>query len=71
MSEQTTLKPFIGFMVADMIKDGLGVRVTDVIENTPAAKGGVQKDDWFTHVNGKPIHNKQHLRQFLDKLQVG
>ncbi|KPA83053.1 hypothetical protein ABB37_02773 [Leptomonas pyrrhocoris] len=71
MSYQSRLKPFIGFLVADMNKDGLGVRVTDVMEYTPAAKGGVLKDDWLTHINGQPIQNKLHLRECLGKLKVG
>ncbi|GET90651.1 hypothetical protein, conserved [Leishmania tarentolae] len=71
MSHQGRLKPFIGFLVADMNKDGLGVRVTDVMEGTPASKGGVLKDDWLTHINGTPIKNKQHLRETLARLNVG
>ncbi|KPI88717.1 hypothetical protein ABL78_2177 [Leptomonas seymouri] len=71
MSYQSRLKPFIGFLVADMNKDGLGVRVTDVMEGTPASKGGVLKDDWLTHISGSPIQNKQHLRECLGKLKVG
>ncbi|CBZ28746.1 conserved hypothetical protein [Leishmania mexicana MHOM/GT/2001/U1103] len=71
MSHQSRLKPFIGFLVADMNKDGLGVRVTDVMEGTPASKGGVLKDDWLTHINGIPIQNKQHLRETLARLKVG
>lgn len=71
MSHQSRLKPFIGFLVADMNKDGLGVRVTDVMEGTPASKGGVLKDDWLTHINGIPIQNKQHLRETLARLKAG
>lgn len=71
MNYQSRLKPFIGFLVADMNKDGLGVRVTDVMEGTPASKGGVLKDDWLTHVNGQAIQNKQHLRECLAKFKVG
>ncbi|KAG5496531.1 hypothetical protein JIQ42_03359 [Leishmania sp. Namibia] len=71
MSHQSRLKPFIGFLVADMNKDGLGVRVTDVMEGTPASKSGVLKDDWLTHINGTPIQNKQHLRGTLAQLKVG
>lgn len=71
MSYQSSLRPFIGFLVADMNREGLGVRVTDVMEGTPAAKGGVVKDDWLTHVNGETIRNKQYLREFLAKLNVG
>ncbi|CAJ1030356.1 Phosphatidylinositol-specific phospholipase C, X domain/PDZ domain containing protein, putative [Leishmania lindenbergi] len=71
MNHQDRLKPFIGFLVADMNKDGLGVRVTDVMEGTPASKGGVLKDDWLTHINGIPIQNKLHLRETLAQLKVG
>lgn len=71
MGCQSKLRPFIGFLVANMNKDGLGVRVTDVVEGTPAAKSGVLKDDWLTHFNGEPIYNKNHLRQMLDGLEVG
>lgn len=71
MGNQRPLRAFIGFMVADMNKDGLGVRVTDVVEGTPAAKGGIAKDDWLTHVNGDAIMNKKHLRESLSKLKVG
>ncbi|KAG5498578.1 hypothetical protein JKF63_02864 [Porcisia hertigi] len=71
MSHQSRLKPFIGFLVADMNKDGLGVRVTDVMEGTPASKSGVLKDDWLTHINRTPIRNKQHLRETLARLKVG
>ncbi|EPY35667.1 hypothetical protein STCU_01007 [Strigomonas culicis] len=70
-SAQGALKPFVGFMVADMHKDGLGVRVTDVVEGTPAAKSGVLKDDWLTHIKGEAIRNKQHLRDVLATLHVG
>ncbi|KAG8339698.1 PDZ domain [Trypanosoma vivax] len=68
---QSRLKPFVGSLMADMNRDGLGVRVTDVLAGTPAAKAGVSKDDWFTHINGHAILNKQHLREHLVKLNLG
>ncbi|CCW67977.1 unnamed protein product [Phytomonas sp. Hart1] len=71
MATQCALKPFIGFMVADMHKDGLGVRVTHVMEGTPATKSGLLKDDWLTHINNMPIKNKKHLREYLMNLKVG
>lgn len=71
MGSQSPLKPFVGMMVVDMNKDGLGVRVADVVDGTPAAKSGVGKDDWLTHINGKPIANKLQFRQVLDTLPVG
>ncbi|CCW61727.1 unnamed protein product [Phytomonas sp. EM1] len=71
MATQSALKPFIGFMVADMHKDGLGVRVAHVVEGTPAAKSGLLKDDWLTHINNMPIKNKKNLRECLLNLKVG
>ncbi|KEG09700.1 phospholipase C, delta [Trypanosoma grayi] len=68
---QSKLKPFVGCLVADMNRDGLGVRVTDVLNGTPAAKGGLTRDDWLTHLNGVAIKNKQHMREQLSKLKLG
>ena len=71
MGFQAPLKPFVGLFVADMHRDGLGVRVTDVRESTPASKAGIFKDDWLTHINGVEIHNKQHLKEQLRQLHLG
>lgn len=71
LSEQTKLKAFVGFMVADMNKDGLGVRVTEVLDNTPASKAGIVKDDWLTHVNATPVGSKDELRRALASISVG
>lgn len=71
MGTQAPLKPFVGFLVADMNRVGLGVRVTDVKDATPAAKAGIVKDDWLTHINGEAIQDKQHLKRLLVGLQLG
>jgi hypothetical protein len=71
MGNQAPLKPFVGFHVADMNREGLGVRVTDVQGCTPASKAGIAKDDWLTHINGAQIKNKQHLREQLALFQLG
>eukprot|EP00331_Platyophrya_macrostoma_P008648 CAMPEP_0176408052 /NCGR_PEP_ID=MMETSP0127-20121128/1738_1 /TAXON_ID=938130 /ORGANISM="Platyophrya macrostoma, Strain WH" /LENGTH=792 /DNA_ID=CAMNT_0017787297 /DNA_START=141 /DNA_END=2519 /DNA_ORIENTATION=- len=71
MGMQAPLKPFVGFHVADMNREGLGVRVTDVQKATPASKAGIARDDWITHINGVQIQNKLDLRQRLAQFQLG
>lgn len=71
LGRQAPLKPFVGFHVADMNRDGLGVRVTDVKGSTPASKAGIAKDDWLTHINGLQIQNKRHLREQLATFHLG
>lgn len=71
LGSQAPLKPFVGFLVADMNRNGLGVKVTSVVAQTPAAKAGVQNGDWFTHINNEQITNKSHLKSILAKLQLG
>ncbi|RNF16673.1 phospholipase C, delta [Trypanosoma conorhini] len=71
MGHQSRLKPFVGCYVADLNRESLGVRVTEVVQGTPAAKAGLTKDDWLTHFNGEPIPNKQSLRERLSNLRLG
>lgn len=71
MGVQAPLKPFIGFYVADIQRNGIGVRVTDVQHNTPAEKAGLQRDDWITHINGQSIENKDFLRRVLCGMKLG
>ncbi len=42
--------------------DGEGVLVTEVKENSPAAKGGLQAGDVITKINGKRVHDLGELR---------
>jgi len=42
--------------------DGEGVLVTEVKENSPAAKGGLQAGDVITKINGKRVHDLSELR---------
>eukprot|EP00744_Colponema_vietnamica_P003623 GILI01005522.1.p1 GENE.GILI01005522.1~~GILI01005522.1.p1 ORF type:complete len:765 (+),score=160.12 GILI01005522.1:49-2343(+) len=71
VSSQAPLKPYVGFNVADMNRTGLGVKVTSVVAHTPAAKAGVVRGDWFTHINNEQIQDKSHLKSVLAKLQLG
>jgi serine protease Do len=42
--------------------DGEGVLVTEVKENSPAAKGGLKAGDVITKINGKRVHDLGELR---------
>ena len=44
------------------VPDGEGVLVTEVKENTPAAKGGLKAGDVITKINGKRVHDLGELR---------
>jgi serine protease Do len=44
------------------VPDGQGVLVTEVKENSPAAKGGLKAGDVITKINGKRVHGLGELR---------
>jgi hypothetical protein len=71
VAEQGPLKPFVGFSVADMQRHGLGVRVTNVPEGTPASRAGISRTDWLTHFNGEAIESKDMLKTRLATLTFG
>lgn len=63
-------RPKLGVEVQDT-EDNAGVTVLDVDENTPAAKGGLQKDDLITAVNGKKITAVSDMREVLSQTKEG
>jgi hypothetical protein len=71
MGAQGTLRPFVGLFVADMARGGLGVRVTDVKDASPAAKAGLIKDDWITRINDRKIDDKTALKKQLSTFHLG
>lgn len=63
-------KPRLGMTIEDT-ENNMGVKVTDVDEETPANKAGVQKDDILTSVNGKPINSVDETKEILKDLKEG
>ncbi len=49
------------------VPDGEGVMVTEVKENSPAAKGGLKAGDIITKINGKRVHDLGELRGQLEE----
>jgi S1-C subfamily serine protease len=48
-----------------------GVIVMRVLENTPAAKGGIRRYDVITSIDGEPISSADQLQQTVDRSKVG
>lgn len=71
LAAQAPLQPFVGVYVSDMVRGGIGVRVTDVKEHSPAANAGITKDDWFTHINGTPVEDKERFKAILGNAAIG
>jgi len=63
-------KPRLGMAIEDT-DSGKGVRVTEVDEETPANKAGVQKDDIITSINGKAVNSVDETKEALKDLKEG
>lgn len=71
MVERNPCDVFIGVYTADRGIDGQGVRVTGVIEDTPAKSSGVQPGDVILALDDAPTNGHMKLRQERDKHQPG
>ena len=52
-------------------KENEGIVVTDVVQQSPAARAGVQPGDIISQVHGKPIRNVQDLLATVSSLKPG
>lgn len=68
--ERDPCKVFIGVYTTETGNEE-GVRVTGVIDETPAKLGGIQPGDIITALDGSPIPNYQQLRIERDKHEPG
>ena len=70
-------KPYIGVSVTDVSEEtqsyGLpqGAAVKSVVEDSPAAKAGLQINDIITHVNGTAITGSSHLVSVVGDANIG
>jgi len=63
-------KVFIGVYTTSNY-DTKGVRVTGIINNTPAMEANIQKGDIITAIDGLPVHSHKELKVERDKHSQG
>jgi type II secretory pathway component PulC len=64
-------KVFIGVYTTDFASQGKGVRVSGVVDNTPAFESAVQSGDVIMALDDQPVSTNAELRQARDKHQPG
>ena len=62
---------FIGVYTGTSGTDGRGVRVTGIVDNTPAKESGVQPGDVILSLDNQPVNNHVELLQERNKHQPG
>ena len=63
-------RPRLGISIQDT-EDGKGVKVTDVDEETPAAKAGLQENDIITKVDNDSINSTDDLKHITQRARQG
>jgi serine protease Do len=72
--------PYLGIGVKDIdsdsakrlnLKEVRGVEITQVEENSPAAKAGIQAGDVVLEYNGQPVEGGEQLSRFVRETPVG
>lgn len=63
-------KPRLGIEIQDT-EDSKGVKVTEVEDETPAQKAGIQENDIITSINGKAITSVDEIKAALKDLKEG
>lgn len=63
-------KPRLGMEIQDT-ENSKGVKVTEVSEETPAKKAGIQKDDIITEINGTTVNAVDEIKTVLKDLKEG
>jgi len=72
--------PYLGIGVKDIdaesakrlnLKDVRGVEITQVEENSPAAKAGIKEGDVVLEYNGQPVEGGEQLSRFVRETPIG
>jgi len=53
------------------VSEAKGALITDVLENSPAAKAGLQQGDVIVSYDGKPVENPGSLRNHVAETAIG
>lgn len=69
--ERDPCKVFIGVYISDFGTDGKGVRISGVIDGTPAKAGNLQSGDIITALDDQPVHSNAELVIERNKHQPG
>lgn len=70
-AERNPCKVFIGVYTTDFSSEGAGVRVSGVIDNTPAKESAVQPGDIILALDDQPVTSNTQLRIERDKHNPG
>jgi serine protease Do len=65
-----TARPRLGISIQDT-EDGKGVKITDVDEETPAAKAGLKENDIITKVDDDAVTSTDELKRITTRLRQG
>jgi serine protease Do len=76
-----TERPWLGIGVKDItdadsarkmnLKDPRGVEITNVEENSPAAKAGIKEGDVILEYNGQPVEGGEQLSRLVRETPIG
>ncbi len=74
-----TGRPYLGISTQDVSLSSWGLfgqqftcpRVTSVMENSPAAKAGIQENDIITKVNGNSVSSGEDLSTMINGFEIG
>lgn len=61
-------RPWIGILMRETPK---GVRVMEVVGNSPASRGGLQTGDLIQQVDGEPVETSHHVQKMIFKRRIG
>lgn len=78
--EETAKPGWLGMVPADLTDDeraeleleaGVGLSVAEVLDGSPAQKGGLQKGDVIVKLNGKALRGEEGLQKFMAAAKAG